>query len=121
MPDPTATATGFFQRRPLRRALRHWRQRHQHPFNFWIHMLGIPLAVTGFVLIIVWLFAWPWADWYWGLGGFVLGYVLQWLGHKVEGNDVGEFIPIKRLMGLPTVSVAPQYLKEAGPEKVRPL
>ncbi len=34
---------------------------------------------------------------------FVGGYFLQWLGHRVEGNDVGELIPIKRLLGLPVV------------------
>ena len=26
------------RRRPLRRALRNWRERHQHPFNFAIHL-----------------------------------------------------------------------------------
>jgi hypothetical protein len=97
---PTPTS-----RRPLVRALQNWRERHQHPFNFWIHMLGIPLAVAGVVL----LFALPWEEWYWGVAAFVLGYVFQWLGHKVEGNDVGEIAGIKRLLGLPYVGIAPQY------------
>ena len=93
--------------RPLLRALHNWRERHQHPFNFWIHMLGIPLAVAGVVLE----FALPWDQWYWGVGSFVLGYVFQWLGHLVEGNDVGEIAGIKRLLGLPYVGIAPQYQK----------
>jgi len=38
----------------------------------------------------------------------VLGYVLQWLGHRVEGNDVGEFVPVKELLGLPYVAIAPK-------------
>src|SRR5262245_35175130 len=84
---PDAKPTGLFARRPLRRALRHWRERHQHPFNFAIHLVGIPLAVAGVVL----LFVLPWEEWYWGAGAFVFGYVLQWLGHVVEGNDVGEW------------------------------
>src|SRR5262249_16309403 len=71
--------------RPLRRILRNWRERHRHPFNFWIHLLGIPLAVAGVVLFL----ALPWDRWYWGVGAFVLGYLLQYLGHAVEGNDVG--------------------------------
>jgi hypothetical protein len=91
-------------RRPLRRILRNWRLRHQHPFNFWIHLLGIPLAVAGVVL----LFFLPW---YWGVGAFVLGYLLQYLGHLAEGNDVGEWAGIKRLLGLPYVSISPRYQK----------
>ena len=66
-------------------------------------MLGIPLAVTGIVLFI----AWPLQDWYWGASAFVLGYVLQYIGHKLEGNDLGEWAGIKRLLGLPYVSIAP--------------
>jgi hypothetical protein len=90
------------RRRPLRRILRNWRKRHQHPVNFWIHLIGIPLAVAGVVLLFV-------TDWYWGVGAFVLGYLLQYIGHKVEGNDVGEWIPIKRLLGLPYVSISPRF------------
>ena len=98
---------GLFRKKPLRRALKNWLERHRHPFNFWIHMLGIPLALAGVVLF----FAWPWEEWYWGAGAFVLGYVLQWLGHLVEGNDVGEWAAIKRMLGLPYVSIAPQWQK----------
>jgi hypothetical protein len=106
MPDMSSPPA----RRPLLRALRNWRERHQHPFNFWVHMLGIPLVVAGVVL----LFALPWEDWYWGVGAFVLGYFCQWLGHQVEGNDVGEIAGIKRLLGLPYVGIAPQYQKTSS-------
>lgn len=85
------------------RARRNWLLRHQHPFNFGIHLLGIPLALAGLVLF-------AFAPWYWGLAALVLGYVLQWVGHKVEGNDVGEFIPVKKALGLRAVSIAPRYL-----------
>jgi len=86
-------------------ARRNWLLRHQNPFNFWIHMIGIPLAVAGIPLLFL-------APWYWGVGAIVVGYVLQWIGHRVEGNDVGELIPIKRVLGLPVVAIAPQYAKE---------
>src|SRR5262245_57554176 len=89
-------------RRPLRKALRNWMERHQHPFNFWIHLIGIPLAVTGVVLLFV-------TDWYWGVGAFVLGYFLQYVGHLVEGNDVGEWAAIKRMLGLPYVGISPRW------------
>jgi len=82
------------------RARRGWLARHQNPANFWIHVLGIPLALAGVVLLFL-------TDWYWGVGAIVLGYLLQWIGHRIEGNDVGELILLKRLLGLPVVVVAP--------------
>ena len=90
----------------LRNALRNWRERHRHPFNLAIHLLGIPLAVAGVFL----LFFLPW---YWGVVAFILGYVLQFVGHVVEGNDVGEWAAIKRLLGLPYVGIAPRW--QQGP------
>jgi len=92
----------LYQRRPLRRILRNWRKRHRHPFNFAIHLVGIPLAVAGVVLLF-------YADWYWGVAAFVVGYLLQYWGHCVEGNDLGEWAGVKRMLGLPYVSIAPQY------------
>ena len=89
------------------RARRNWLLRHQNAFNFWIHMLGIPLAIAGVCLLFL-------TPWYWGVGAIAAGYLLQWLGHQVEGNDVGEFIPVKRLLGLPVVAIAPQYLARPG-------
>ncbi len=95
--------TDPLRRRPLLRLLRNWRLRHQHPVNFWIHLVGIPLAVAGAVLLFV-----P-GGLYWGIGGLVLGYLLQYIGHRVEGNDVGEWAAVKRLLGLPYVSISPRF------------
>ena len=92
------------------RARRNWLTRHRNGFNFAIHMVGIPLALLAAPILFA---SMPWP---WGLGAFVLGYFLQWIGHMVEGNDVGEFIPIKRLLGLPVVAVAPQFRLPPSPE-----
>src|SRR5947208_4986036 len=97
------TASSPPRRRPLRRILGNWLQRHRHPFNFWIHLIGIPLAVAGVVLVFAV------EPWYWGVGAFVLGYFLQYIGHRVEGNDVGEWAAVKRVLGLPYVGIAPQF------------
>ncbi len=96
-------------RRPVRRLLRSWLLRHRHPVNFWMHILGIPLAVTGVVLLI----AWRLEDWYWCAAAIVLGYLLQTIGHYVEGNDLGEWAALKRLLGLPYVSIAPRWQQPA--------
>ena len=93
-----------------RRARLNWLSRHQNNFNFAIHMLGIPLALLV-APILFFLLPWPW-----GTAAFVLGYLLQWIGHKVEGNDVGEFIPIKKLFGLKTIATAPQFQLPRSPE-----
>jgi hypothetical protein len=106
-PTPPQRRWRFPVLRWLGGRLRNWRERHRVPFNFAIHMVGIPLAVAGVVL----LFFLPW---YWGVGAVVLGYFLQWLGHCVEGNDVGEWAAVKRLLGLPYVGVAPRWQKREG-------
>ena len=90
------------------RARRNWLERHQHPVSFWLHMVGIPLTFAGLLS----LFFLPW---YWGVGAFVFGYLLQFVGHKIEGNDVGELIPLKRLLGMPVVPVSPRYQPPAPP------
>lgn len=92
----------------LRRIWRNWRSRHQDPRNFAIHLVGIPLAVVG----VIGLFWWPW---YWGAGLIVVGYVLQYVGHRWEGNDVGEWAAIKSLFGLPTVAISPRFMKPPEP------
>jgi hypothetical protein len=110
MNTPPEPPRSFLERRPLRRALRrglaNWLERHQHPFNRGIHLLGIPLSllVAPILLLVM-----PWTAWYWAALAFATGYALQWLGHCVEGNDVGEWAAIKRLLGLPYVAVAPRY------------
>ena len=95
------------KRRPLlaflRRRLEGWRLRHQLPFNFYIHLLGIPLAL---LVAPVLLFFVPW---YWAVAAFVVGYLLQWVGHRAEGNDLGEWAAVKRLLGLPYVGIAPRW------------
>jgi hypothetical protein len=105
--EPAAPSRGPL-RRFLRTRLQGWWLRHQLPFNFWIHMLGIPLALGGVVAVLVL----PWEMWYWGVGAFVLGYLLQWIGHRAEGNDVGEWAAIKRLLGLPYVGISPRWNPE---------
>lgn len=97
---------GFLQRRPvlrfLVRAADNWRQRHQHPFSFGIHMIGIPLALLVAPALLLVL------PWYGALAAFGLGYLLQWIGHLVEGNTMGELIPIKKALGLPYVAIVPR-------------
>ncbi len=111
---PPQTAAAPARRRPVLRFLgqcwQNWRLRHQLPFNFAVHVLGIPLAVAGLGVLL----AAPFSDvveWYWGVAGLAIGYLLQYVGHRAEGNDVGEWAAIKRLLGLPCVGISPRWQK----------
>jgi hypothetical protein len=94
----------------LRRAARNWRERHRLPFNFAIHLVGIPLALSGIVLLFI-------LPWYWGVAALLLGYLLQYIGHLAEGNDLGEWAGIKRMLGLPYVGIAPRWQQGKLDEK----
>ncbi len=91
--------------RPLRYILYNWLLRHRHPINFPIHLVAIPTTVVGVMLLFF-------VPWYWGVAAFVLGYLLQYVGHIVEGNDLGEWAGIKKMLGLPYVDMSPRW-KEA--------
>jgi len=71
------------------RLLRGWLERHQHPFSFYLHMIGIPMTLLALPL----LFRHQWRR---GLGLFGGGYTLQFLRHMVEGNPPGEVLAIQR-------------------------
>jgi hypothetical protein len=112
--SPSSQRPSFLERQPIRRALRraarNWRERHQHPVNFALHLLGIPLALLVAPLLLLVL------PWYWAVAAFVAGYVLQWVGHLIEGNDLGEWAGIKRLLGLPYVGISPRWQSPPSPE-----
>lgn len=110
MTDTPGSTSKPVRQRPvlqfIKRRLEGWRLRHQLPANFWLHMAGIPLAITGVILLFTSL------PWYWGVGAFILGYLLQEVGHRLEGNTMGEIAAIKRLLGLPYVGISPRWNPE---------
>jgi uncharacterized membrane protein YGL010W len=69
-----------------------YREKHQHPMNKMLHTLGIPMIVVSLVVVFF--------DWKWGLGLFVFGWILQFIGHAFEGNQPAFFKnPIYLLVG----------------------
>lgn len=79
-------------------------KRHKHPVNAVLHLLGVPMAFYGLFRILV-----PCSNSLspnckiaqgrgFGLILLVLGYVLQYLGHRSQGNEVGEVTLIKTLV-----------------------
>lgn len=96
--------------------LANWFQRHQHPVSLALHFVGIPMTIAFIPLAIVQLLDNRWDLWWRPTLLLIVGYALQWLGHLIEGNDMGEVIVIKKWLGRPYVAVAPRYAKPAGGE-----
>ena len=59
-------------------------QSHQNPWNRLTHTFGIPMIVVSLALALL-AFVWP-GLWPWAAGLFVLGWVLQFIGHAIEGK-----------------------------------
>ena len=66
------------------------------------------LPLVGF-LVIVQLQHAAWSLWWRPVGLVVLSSALQWIGHRVEGNDMGELILAKMWIGKPYVAISPRY------------
>ena len=68
---------------------------HEHT-NVWnrvLHGVGIPCIIAGLVLLVL-------LRWQLGLGLFVGGWVLLFLGHRIEGNNPAFFQgPVYFLVG----------------------
>ncbi|MGQ9651983.1 MAG: Mpo1-like protein [Phycisphaerae bacterium] len=95
------------------RWLHNWFERHQHPASLILHLLGIPLTIVAAILAVVQLCHWRWDLWWRPAILLVVGYLLQWIGHRIEGNDMGEFILVKKRLGRPYVAVSPKYAGKA--------
>lgn len=57
---------------------------HQHPVNRLCHTLGIPLIIVSLVLFVAAIFVS--GLWIYATGLFVLGWILQFVGHAFEGK-----------------------------------
>jgi hypothetical protein len=96
---------GVSARRPY--WLQNWLERHQHPVSRGLHYVGIPLTVAAVVVAGVQLYQWRWDLWWRPVVLLGVGYLLQIVGHLCEGNDMGEVILVKKLLGRPYRAVAP--------------
>lgn len=61
-----------------------YKEKHQHPLNRLCHSIGIPMIVISLPLFFF-------IKWYWALALFVVGWILQFVGHAIEGNQPAFF------------------------------
>lgn len=66
-------------------------QRHAHPVNAILHIIGVPAVIWGVFSLIQGSFSQ-------GIFLIVIGYFFQYLGHKAQGNEVGEVTLIKKCL-----------------------
>ena len=71
--------------------------------------MAVPMLPAAGALAAVQLAQWRWDLWWRPAALLVVSYVLQWIGHRVEGNDMGEVVLIKKLLGRPYVAVSPRH------------
>jgi uncharacterized membrane protein YGL010W len=57
---------------------------HQHPFNRFCHTIGIPMITVALPLFGLLIFRPDW--WLLPTGLFVVGWLLQFVGHAIEGK-----------------------------------
>ncbi|HJR09411.1 MAG TPA: DUF962 domain-containing protein [Pyrinomonadaceae bacterium] len=60
-----------------------YKAKHRHPLNRLTHSIGIPLIVVSLPLFFF--------NWRWALALFVVGWILQFVGHWIEGNQPAFF------------------------------
>lgn len=65
------------------------------------------LLVAGY-LVVVQVWEGAWSLWWRPAGLVVVSYILQWVGHRIEGNDMGEVILLRKLLGRPFIAIAPR-------------
>jgi uncharacterized membrane protein YGL010W len=69
-----------------------YKAKHRHPLNRLSHSIGIPMIVLSLPVLF---FSWKWA-----IALFIVGWIFQFVGHAIEGNQPAFFRnPIYLLIG----------------------
>ena len=82
--------------------LRNYLPRHRNRVNQVLHLIGVPLTFVG----TPWTFL-AGAGPVWPCVCFFGGYLLQFAGHAVEGNDAGEVVFLKKKLGMAYTEYGP--------------
>jgi hypothetical protein len=109
MPHPSTarSRTMIYPPLPPSALVENWMERHRNPMSFYLHLVGIPPTILGVLLVPVYGFLLSLPIFLFALAIFVCGYLIQFLGHALEGTDPGEIIYFKRKLGWNYVEIAP--------------
>ena len=73
--------------------LKAYMSNHRHAGNRVLHIIGVPLAPWGAIVLLVT------GNFVAAVAAFFVGYGLQWFGHRWEGNQMGDLVVLKQLAG----------------------
>ena len=91
--------------------LKNYLPRHSNRVNQGLHLIGVPLTFAGPPCMIL-NGAGPW----WACICFAGGYLLQFAGHAVEGNDAGEVVFLKKKLGMAYTEYGPGTARSSNAE-----
>jgi uncharacterized membrane protein YGL010W len=74
MPSEKVMAASYTER---------YKSKHQHPLNRLCHTIGIPMIVLALPIFFF--------NWRWALTLFAIGWIFQFIGHAIEGNQPAFF------------------------------
>jgi uncharacterized membrane protein YGL010W len=83
-PNPVYDSPGMLGNRTNEQWIAQYSSSHQHPINRACHTLGIPTILVSVAIFVASIFLhrlWPYAT-----ALFVVGWVLQFIGHAFEGK-----------------------------------
>lgn len=71
-----------------------------------LHIVAVPMLPLAVAVVVFRIGGGLASPWLAALLLIAVSYLMQWIGHRLEGNDMGEVILIKRLLGRPYVAVS---------------
>lgn len=67
-----------------------WLSRHRNPTSLVLHLIGMPPTVMAVLILPASMFLLSWPIFLFAMGLFVGGFLIQFLGHALEGSVPGE-------------------------------
>jgi uncharacterized membrane protein YGL010W len=73
-----------------------WIERHRDPKSFVLHLFGIPGTILGVLLMPIYVLLVSFTLFLFALALFVGGFLLQFLGHALDGTEPGEIKALRK-------------------------
>ena len=77
----------------IRTFVRGYMSRHANPWCRALHVIGVPLAPWGAIGLLVF------GKFGEAIAALIVGYGVQWIGHRIEGNEMGDWAMFKAVVG----------------------
>jgi uncharacterized membrane protein YGL010W len=89
----------IFTPQPPSPLVNNWIERHRDVRSFVLHLFGIPCTILGVLLMPIYVLLFSFVVFLFALTLFVGGFLIQFLGHGLDGSEPGEITGIKIWLG----------------------